>query len=564
MANIPNEEKKEATLNEMIAYGKNRHFYTLQGLTNALKPRYSETVLRNYVRLKYDKTLVEYLVEKHGLLNVEECRQCVKNAYEAILKKHSGKPPIRIMRLDDIGEVYGGVFDEILGENDFGIRTLAYFLFDTDVPFSTIARQLKMDGVVISPVETEEEKRNLVQSVIEETKKDLLSKDSDFYTRYGNLVLINHKYAFYNDVRLIYPQNDFYGQREICEWIKEFYNETPREFYEKNDLLCTKEELEKVIQQQFDIIKEISKGERPVRDLKEFGDFLDNVAYGRSYGKKIQSSLKASGKKLFIGISWIAKYHENFIVTEVMEYKERLKYVEQLLKQAGIINEELAAVYFDIYADMGKVNISALLPEGENCKYPKKNEYVVVINGKEFHVKTAWPRIKEVGSSYDAYSAIDTMLSVEEARQKVIDLDPNMHSDAAFLINSPEFDFGKCLKIDEIETRRRMAFIVAVANLLDDQETMEAIIQTAEKKKNGSLYKGRILRIASSGVVAGDSSIYAIVGYADSDYVMTITCREVNCKPGDNEIWSNDFISTPHEGLRITEALKKLNNNNSL
>ena len=52
--------------------------------------------------------------------------------------------------------------------------------------------------------------------------------------------------------------------------------------------------------------------------------------------------------------------------------------------------------------------------------------------------------------------------------------------------------------------------------------------------------------------------VYAIVARAKTDNTMSVTFEDVLCKPGDNEVWANDFISTYHEGLPVSEALKDL------
>ena len=52
--------------------------------------------------------------------------------------------------------------------------------------------------------------------------------------------------------------------------------------------------------------------------------------------------------------------------------------------------------------------------------------------------------------------------------------------------------------------------------------------------------------------------MYAIVARAKTDNTMSITFEDVLCKPGDNEVWTNDFVSVYQQGLLVSEALKEI------
>ena len=210
---------------------------------------------------------------------------------------------------------------------------------------------------------------------------------------------------------------------------------------------------------------------------------------------------------------------------------------------------------FTIYQDMGTKDFTEFFAAAGGTAYPKNKRYTVVSKGKTFKVGTYWAKGEEKIESYgyDAYSAIDSVY-VRELRREEIRWETNGEPQYA----EPQFDWNKLVKLDDDELQRRINFLGAVANLLNDEATMEAIVDAAVKKKNGTFYKGRVLKLACSGIADNYDSVYALVARAKDDTSMSIVIEKVKCRIGDNDLWANDFISTSHEGLRITEALKKI------
>ena len=64
------------------------------------------------------------------------------------------------------------------------------------------------------------------------------------------------------------------------------------------------------------------------------------------------------------------------------------------------------------------------------------------------------------------------------------------------------------------------------------------------------------MKIASSGIACGGDRVYAIVAKAKNDLTMSVLFDDVLCRSGDNEVWANDFVSTYHDGLIVSEAMK--------
>lgn len=208
---------------------------------------------------------------------------------------------------------------------------------------------------------------------------------------------------------------------------------------------------------------------------------------------------------------------------------------------------------FCIYKDFKKVNTEKLIKTAGGSKWPKGKRYTVKLNGKEFKIQTYLANAADSIPSYgyDAYEAIESIY-VRELRPDEI----RWETDGQPQYADPEFNTKELKELDSEELKKRVDFIVAVANLINNQETMEAIVAAATKKKNGTLYKGRVVKIASSGIACGGDRVYAIVAKAKNDLTMSVLFDDVLCRSGDNEVWANDFVSTYHDGLIVSEAMK--------
>ena len=212
---------------------------------------------------------------------------------------------------------------------------------------------------------------------------------------------------------------------------------------------------------------------------------------------------------------------------------------------------------FNIYEDFSKLNIEKLVTAAGSTKWPKGKRYTVKLNGKDFKIQSYFTSASKKGMcgigtiAFDAYAAIESMY-IRKLRPDEI----RWHTGGVQYAD-PEFDSEKlnCLAAEEI--KKRNLFILAVVNLINNQKTMDAIVAAATKKKNGTLHKNRVVRIASNGISDFKDHIYAVVARAKTDLSMSITFEKVLCRPGDNEIWANDFVSIYHEGLPISEAIKE-------
>ena len=210
---------------------------------------------------------------------------------------------------------------------------------------------------------------------------------------------------------------------------------------------------------------------------------------------------------------------------------------------------------FLIYDRLDSLDISKLVNAARIMNWPKGKRYTINCNGVEIKVQTYLAKAEEKMPSfgYDAYSAIESMY-VRELRREEILWENNGEPQYA----DPQFNTKELTRLSAEQIQKRTDFIIAIANLINNQETMDAIVQAATKKKNGTLHKNRDVKIACAGVSDSIDRVYAIVARAKTDNTMSITFEDVLCRPGDNEVWANDFISTYHEGLPVSEAIKEI------
>ena len=206
---------------------------------------------------------------------------------------------------------------------------------------------------------------------------------------------------------------------------------------------------------------------------------------------------------------------------------------------------------FEIYSRIDSIDVPNLINTGDSQEWPKGKKYKVNCNGQELYVQTFFSRTEEKVpfTVYDAYSAIESM-HARELKPEEIQWE---HEGPQYA--DPAFDTDKLNKLNKDQIRHRLDFMNAITNLINNQDTMEAIVQAATKKKNGTFHKGRIIRIACSGIADDYDRVFALIGRAKKDDSMSITFEDVMVKPGDNDLWANDFISTYHEGLPVSEAL---------
>ena len=216
---------------------------------------------------------------------------------------------------------------------------------------------------------------------------------------------------------------------------------------------------------------------------------------------------------------------------------------------------------FNIYENIDMIDPAELkraagLKDPEKVTWPKGKKYKVQLGGKECSVTTYFSNAE--GSAYgqfDAFTALSTMMTRDEVVEKMWELDPNGGSDA---VNYAQAEFLPGLpELSDEEKEHRKAFTAAVLTLLSDQKTIEMLADCAPRKKNGLFHKGRVFKIGLTGFADKYSNeLIEIVGRSKDETKLSVTVTGRSTSPEELEMWNQDFISTYHEGLPISEAFK--------
>lgn len=217
--------------------------------------------------------------------------------------------------------------------------------------------------------------------------------------------------------------------------------------------------------------------------------------------------------------------------------------------------------FFNLYENIDKIDVTELkraagLNETGEIVWPKGEKYKVQVAGKQFQVATSVVKLDErVKGDYDAYTALSTMLSRDEVVSIIQKEDPNGDTDADVFATAEFLPGLPKLTKDEVEQRR--AFTAVIVTLLSDQKTMELIADSMPKKKNGFLYKGRIFKIGLTGLAdSNENEMMEIVAKSKDDTNILISVTKRYTSPDELDAWKQDFISTYHEGLPVSEVLK--------
>lgn len=181
---------------------------------------------------------------------------------------------------------------------------------------------------------------------------------------------------------------------------------------------------------------------------------------------------------------------------------------------------------------------------------PPKNKIFNVKDGdKEIKVKTRFgtslkkvkSKIDYVWSLYDMYVADEYLLSRDEVIARIDAIDPNRRSDAADFA-TPEVD-EKAPELDVDSQKRRFLITAHIAEKLLDDAVIKKLTDEMPKKKDGTLAKNKILRIASSRIVMAPREILEIVAKADTDTSFTVSLEFRKFSTEEVTLLENDFIS---------------------
>ncbi|MBP9989614.1 MAG: hypothetical protein KBT46_08995 [Ruminococcus sp.] len=534
-AKITDEEKKEL-IEKFVA--ENQCGFFLPKTAGAAFKHCSEGVFKTWIKSIYGKTSADFLTERGVIAVSKEDRNKGVEKYFSILKKaYDGKSPAKDagqLRADNPDIPFEDIRMMILSK---GIKT------DFDVT------RFFTEGILEDKYATADAVKAFAKATL---KVKIVSPYYVFDKLTAELGLKVEGVTNYSDILGPYWIN------YVFDKYPEVLSMTAEEYYIKKKYLLSQEvaqaETDKCLSELAKkFLKKAPVGQRyeiyPVAQNYDVVGIIDFLTE-----KGLKNGLNATEAE---NAAWQMFVDAGVLAGEKSKNAAVVK-IEKAVKETKKSGDSKKTTKFDLYSNMDKLDFSSLTDDKKYQKWPKAMKCTVSVNGVDINVNTSFRSADDkIGNiCYDAYQAIDT-LHCRELRPEEIRWETNGEPQ----YSGPEIDEDKLTTLDADEIERRMGFIRAVANLISDAETLEEIVKAAPKKKNGTLYKKKTTFIASSGLTDYAGRVYAIFGYAKSDTQLSIGFDEVGSKIGDNENWNNDIISTYHEGLAVSEAMKKIANN---
>ena len=207
---------------------------------------------------------------------------------------------------------------------------------------------------------------------------------------------------------------------------------------------------------------------------------------------------------------------------------------------------------FKIYENIDKIDVDVLTKAAGTTAWPTKRRYTVDCNGVIIKISAFY------GDYYKKISrgSRDEHTLVKYFSQHTFGLSL-YRADGNYPADDPEITYATaCTKLTSKQVNKRVAFITAIANLINNQETMEAIAYAAKKKKNGELHKGAVVKIASAGLVDVLDGGFILSATNKDAHIITLDLDAFWWRGCDGyEFLLNDFVSTPHEGLKLSELI---------
>ncbi len=183
----------------------------------------------------------------------------------------------------------------------------------------------------------------------------------------------------------------------------------------------------------------------------------------------------------------------------------------------------------------------------EKRKYPKKSKISIETDQGTIEIvnRAYWDirgLVKDyLPGGYDMYDAMDHYLSKDAVAAR-INISDDGHTDAAYYAK-PEID-RTALSLTKEQVATRLLLLLTVVDKCLNNDVLKQIIAIMPKKKDGSLVKNRVTRIASGNVVSQDANVIEFAAKADSENSMTLY---VDYRPFSGEelgVIENDFLST--------------------
>lgn len=196
----------------------------------------------------------------------------------------------------------------------------------------------------------------------------------------------------------------------------------------------------------------------------------------------------------------------------------------------------------------------------DNLIFPKSATKKIKYEDKTISVKLRLQKLSKVceeiedGQNYAFYTALENMLSKDEVVALIEREDPEYISDEA-LYARPKVD-PDAPTAERRAAKRGFMFLVYIAFCLTNADVLHEVVAAMPRKKDGTFYKGRLLRIACTGFVKSES-IPQIYAKADEDDAITISAACKSISEEELRKFEKDFVSTHQDLFRLQEYRKK-------
>lgn len=186
--------------------------------------------------------------------------------------------------------------------------------------------------------------------------------------------------------------------------------------------------------------------------------------------------------------------------------------------------------YYELMNQIDVDKLVADLKAGsvKHLNYPKNKKYTIDVNGKpitiNYKLGTTLPKVGFTGfkvTFVDYDDAKGHIVYSDTVKEKVLANGTPLN---VLMLNNKKIVDPDVPRQDEDSILRRKALFVCIAHLINNETCLKEIYQMAPKKKNGTLYKNRVTRIASLAMIKisddyifGDHSLIEIYAKADGD-----------------------------------------------
>lgn len=526
MTKLTDEEKKQAI--EQFIETHQKKFFRANRASKALDVC-SEDTLKSWTKAIYGKTPKDLFSERGVIVSEEERLEVARKAFDQLKTAYSGKQPAES--------------EEQLIVDNPGIAADVYLcslgsvqpLIEPEYDFYEAMRC----GIVTDPVASDEG-----------LKKEMEKAVSSFKNRKTVLSLRTIAEEF----PLPYFMSMYASRAKYVKYvfnrIRDTFGKSAEEYFTETGCLYPKNKAMSVFRSEFAKLKKQETGkkyEMPINILyhsdKTFTADLINYMYDKAESKGlVGEAADAYVDQLFID----AGLKEGTMTPSATLEAEKQTAAAKKAEEEKAAKEAARA---DLYDDIDAVDIEELARRAgvSGRDYPADKQPKVNVDGKTFTVQFGLKRnisVFYVAGAKDGKAAYETMLTREQVQERIEKEDPNFRSDA-YDLATPEFSEGN--RISDETAERRFLFLKAVGAMLQQPDILEALVRFAPKKKNGTFYKNRVVRIASSMVAHYPNTVFEITGRLKDDTRMYVAFEEAAVTPENYEKSRDDFVSNNWE-----------------